>query len=717
MFYGQFSAILLDFNVIRIVLNNEKYREDKPHIIIFENEDKRLRFHIKNTTFQFKTNIYDLELEKPIVLGNDYTIFIENYGRVPLNVNNMPLRDEFDELFTYNGPLGAHYSLLETTFYLWAPLASHVILKYKRPQSKKWQCEELTRINNGAYKVTLPGNQLGLYYRFLVTNSGLQYEVTDPYAFASTANGKDSVVVDLEALKINMHDDKLPKLYRATDMIIYETSVRDMTNDQETNIKNKGTFAGLIEEGRLSKRKGPVGFDYLKDLGVTHIQLLPIFDFKTVNELDRWSSYNWGYDPAQYFVPEGSYARFPNRPLSRIIELKEMVAKFHSEGIRISMDVVYNHVYEYETSIFAKIVPSYYFRTNEDGRISKGSGVGNDLATERPMVQRLIIDSALHFIKHYGIDAFRVDLMGLIDQETMRKLLEEARKIKPDFMIYGEGWNMMTGIDEGELTNLNNAFELPEFGFFNDSYRDIVKGGSFADNINERGYLLGAEHYRGGFKFAYLGSTQNEIFPPKFINASQSINYVECHDNGTLIDKLIVSNGDEDLPTILRRIQMINTVVMLSFGVPFFHRGQEIGLSKYGDMNSYRSSDKVNQFAYALASKRKNLVHYFQDLTRMRKECLFLHEDDPEKIKKLVTFKDLDRGGVMIEYHHISRLSPYKTFKVFINISDEPLFVELENAEKIILNQAGYIEGKASDLIHNLMVSPQSIIISGLRKD
>jgi pullulanase len=156
---------------------------------------------------------------------------------------------------------------------------------------------------------------------------------------------------------------------------------------------------------------------------------------------------------------------------------------------------------------------------------------------------------------------------------------------------------------------------------------------------------------------------------------------------------------------------------MLSFGVPFFHRGQEIGLSKYGDMNSYRSSDKVNQFAYALASKRKNHVHYFQDLTKMRKECLFLHEDDPEKIKKLVTFKDLDRGGVMIEYHHISRLSPYKTFKVFINISDEPIFVELENAEKIILNQAGYIAGKASDLIHNLMVSPQSIIITGLRKD
>lgn len=717
MYYGQFSAILLSFKKIRIVLNNEKYREDDPKIFVFENNDKHLPFKIVNKVFQFRTNIYELELRHPIVLGNEYIVFIENYGRVALNVNCLPFLSEFDDLFNYTGPLGAHYSKEKTSFYLWAPLASRVILKYRKSRSKKWQYKQMERSKNGVYKTVLTGNQNNLVYRYLVVNSGLELEVTDPYAFGSTANGKDSVVVDLDSLKINMNDDMLPPFSSPTEMIIYETSVRDMTNDPRTNIRHKATYKGMIEKGRKSQRGGKVGFDYIKDLGITHMQLLPIYDFKTVNELDKWSSYNWGYDPAQYFVPEGSYSLKPNDPLSRIKELKEMVAAYHEVGIRISMDVVFNHVYEYETSVFDKIVPNYYFRTNDDGSISKGSGCGNDLATERPMVRRLIVDAALHFVIHYGIDAMRVDLMGLIDKETIMQIYTKARKIKPDFVMYGEGWNMISGIDEDELANLNNAFDIPEIGFFNDSFREIVKGGSFASTINERGYLLGAENYRLGFKFAYLGSTTNSTFEPKFLSAAQSINYVECHDNGTLIDKLLVSNGDEDLPAILRRIQMINTVVMLAFGVPFFHRGQEIGLSKYGDMNSYQSSDKVNNFAYALANKRECFVDYFKDLTKMRKECRFLHETDPEIIKEMVEFCDLEKGGILISYKNISDRSPYKVFNVFINISDEALFVSLDNPQKIILNNAGYIQGLADNLIRNLMIGPQSIIITGLRNE
>jgi pullulanase len=717
MFYGQFSAILLNLSTIRIVLNNEKHREDDPRIMILKNNEQIMKFKLINAAFQFRTNIYDLELEKEIELGNDYTVFIENYGRNPLNLNNLPYFDEFDDLFAYDGPLGPQYKESETSFYLWAPLASKVWLKHKKPRAKEWTYTPMDRSKKGVYKTTLKGDQDGLLYRFMVTNSGVVEEVTDPYGLSSTANASESAVINLAKCKVPLNNHKLPPLKRMSDMIIYETSVRDMTSDPLTNVKNRGTFLGLIEKGRKSKRGGPVGFDYLVDLGVTHIQLLPIYDFKTVNELDKWKTYNWGYDPQQYFVPEGSYSTKPNDPYSRIIELKQMVSAFHNVGIRISMDVVYNHVYDYDTSVFERIVPNYYFRRSDDGRICMGSGCGNDLATERPMVRRLIIDSALHFVKTYGIDAFRMDLMGLIDIDTVKELYKKAREINPSFMIYGEGWNMLTGLDMEDLANMNNAFQLPEIGFFNDSFREIIKGGSFADKIHVKGYILGAKNYRHGFKFAYLGSTQNETFEPIFIHAGQSINYVECHDNGTLIDKIIVSNSNEDLNTMLRRLQMANAVTMLSFGVPFFHRGQEIGLSKYGDMNSYRSSDKVNQFAYALANKRESFVDYFKDLTKLRRECEFLREEDPAIIKKMVKFIDLDHGGIAISYKNIEERSPYRLFNVFINISSNPLFIALEEPQKTIFNQNGYIEGKANDITRNLMVPPHSVIIMGLRKE
>lgn len=715
---GQFSASLISPKRIRIVLNNDKYREEEPDILVYADE-ALVRFTFNSKIFQFRTNIYEIDLDETFVFGRNYRIYIKNYGFAPLNISMATSFPDFDEQFTYEGnDLGAHYTKEKTTFKLWAPLASRVVLKYGPLDAENWSFVLLKRGEKGVYSVEIKGDLEKVRYRYLIINNGMENETIDPYAFASTPNGKDSVVVNFERFKdIHFFEDKLPPLSSPTEMIIYETSVRDMTVDDRANIEHKATFYGLIEEGRTSKNGAKAGFDYIKELGITHLQLLPIYDFKTVDETDKWKGYNWGYDPQQYFVPEGSYARDPYDPYSRIKDLMLLVSKYHEVGIRISMDVVFNHVYDFHISSFESVVPNYYFRKDEHGKISNGSGCGDDLATERPMVRKLIVDAALFFIKTYHIDAFRFDLVGLMDQETVKMIADKAKLIKPDFMMYGEGWNMGTAYPMDRLTNMNNAFKIDFISFFNDSFREIVKGGSFENSITEKGYMLGNASYRDGFKFSMKGSVTNHTFTPKFPGAWQSINYVECHDNGTLIDKLIVACPDEDTATHLRKIQSVNAAVMLAYGVPFFHRGQELGLSKYGDMNSYRSSDKVNQFAYTLVSKRKEMVEYFKGLTKLRKDCTFLHETRPEVIEANTIFKDLEAGGLHIEYKNTSEKSPYRVFNVYINISSSPLFIKLSEPQKIILNQAHYIEAKMDEYVQNVMLPKYSVIVFGLRNE
>lgn len=717
MNFGQFSAALIDYNKVRIVLTNEKYREENVSILIKNNKGEIINYEITDTLFQFRTNIFELKLQEDLVFGTEYVVTLANFGSVVLNVNNAPQFHDFDNRFFYEGPLGAIYSKKQTSFNIWAPLASRVILCLRKTISEEPRYISLKREENGLFSTIVEGDLEKYIYQYLITNSGYETLANDPYAFSSLANNKASVVVNFDAFKVDFFEEKTPKFMSSTQMIIYETSVRDMTVDARTDVKHKATFYGLIEEGRKTKQGYPVGFDYIKKLGINTLQLLPIYDFVTVDEENPLTSYNWGYDPGQYFVPEGSYARDVSDPYSRILDLMLLVSKYHSIGVAISMDVVFNHVYEHQDHTLEKVVPNYYFRKDGSGRISNGSGCGNDVASERKMVSRMIVDAAVHFIKYYHIDAFRFDLVGLIDQKTIKKIHQEVIKIKPTFQMYGEGWNMLTALDSTLLANMNNAFKTPYIGYFNDAFREIVKGGSFANNITDKGYILGETSFRDGFKFAFKGSVTNSTFVPKFIDARQSINFVECHDNGTFIDKLIAIYGEEDYQQHLRILQAANTVVMLSHGVPFFHRGQEIGLSKYGDMNSYRSSDKVNQFAYTLAYKRAGLVDYFADLVKLRKECKFLHEYDPKKIEANLEFVDLPSGGLIIKFKNVEVSSPYQIFNIYVNISKDNLSIDFEQPLKVILNQSGYVQAKSQEFVQHSLIPKQSVLIMGLRKE
>ena len=717
MAFGQFSAHLIAPRVIRVVLYSDKYQYEQTRVTIYDDNDKLVPFSSKSKVVQYKVTAFELTLEQPFVLGQNYKVYLQNFGQVPLNVSEATTFPNFDTDYYYTGPLGAEYTKEQTTFRLWAPLASRVILKYEVPGEKHFLYRKLKRGERGVYEYTLEGDHEGIRYTYLVLNNGLEEEVTDPYALSSGPNGAFSYVINQNKYDdMNMHDDKLPPFTKPTEAIIYETSVRDQTIDERTDIEYPATFYGMIEEGRKVKDTYPAGFDYLKDLGFTHLQLMPVYDFKTVDETRKWQSYNWGYDPQQYFVLEGSYARDPLHPYNRISDFKLMVSRYHEVGIRIIMDVVFNHVYDHETSVFEKIVPNYYFRKTSEGVISNGSGCGNDLATERPMVRRLVVDACRYYAEKLGVDGFRFDLMGLIDIKTMEEVTKAVRQVKPDFLILGEGWEMMTPHPKEKLAHHGNASKTPEIGFFNDAFREIVKGGSFADNLHERGYMLGATNYRLGFYYAYAGSVLNTTFTPRYLNAGQSINYVECHDNGVLVDKMTVSNASECKETHLARLLSMNTIVMLSFGVPFFHRGQEIGVSKYGDLNSYKSSDKVNQFPYTLALKRKEMVEYFKALTALRKDCKFLHETDPKVIKNIIEFKDLPGGASQIMYNPDMDLSPYSHFNVYVNPTSEPVFISLEKPLKTILSSGGYIAARSKEYFERTMVAPYSVIVLGLRK-
>lgn len=661
-----------------------------------------------------EATIYLLQAASEIVLGNRYEVNIPSLGSFPLNVERATEFDSFDELYVYRGnDLGSTYHRTHTEFALWAPLASSVEVKYL--VRGKWIHLAMQRGGNGVYRVSIKGNLDGVLYAYVVTNSGVAKEAVDPYGRLSTLNGSASVVCNPSRADIDLRTDRLTKLECYTDAIIYETSVRDMTSDEASNIVSKGTFKGLYEKNRRTKGGNPAGYDYLKYLGITHLQLLPIMDFATIDEENPASSYNWGYDPAQYFVPEGSYASDRSDPYSRLVDLKKMISSFHEDGMRINMDVVFNHVYRHSSSTFEKIVPNYFFRRDSKGAISNHSSCDNDMASERPMVRKLIVDACLYYVREFGVDGFRFDLMGLIDIATIEAIRDEIIKIRPDFMFYGEGWEMGHGADEKlRFASLAHVRELPDIAFFNDWFRDTARGSTYHDNMSPRGYLLDASEHREGFKYVFAGSVIDMCLPSRFLSPRQSINYVECHDNGTLFDKLEVALGEETIEQRLERIKLINSAVMTSLGVPFFHMGQECGLSKNGQQNTYNIGDELNRMDYRLVDERMSMVEHFRELVKLRKGLNLLRLDDVDAIERLISFRDLGSDGVMVSFADVSEIAPFRRCQIFFNPSRETIYHDFDDYYQFYFASSGNVE-KAMMFAKHLMIKPLSMVILVLK--
>lgn len=705
-----FKATLIDETRIDVVVEKSYNSQGCQKFFLYDDSELLGELKIESISVSGKKFIYILNNPYELKLGRNYVIFDERNIVIDLDCSCLLRMDKFVDRMYSDQEMGAIYSKKGTTFRIFSPLASSGVVKIDSLDKNEHISISLTKNDKtGILEGYAKGDHANCRYSYLLKINNQVRDVLDPYAKAVTVLSKSAVIINPKEVSIDLNEDKLKPFGTINDAIIYELSIRDLTSDLNTNIVNKGKYLGFIEEGHKTKEGNPIGFDYLKSLGVTHVQLLPIYDFQTTNDLHPEDTYNWGYDPMNYNAPEGSFSSDPKDPLSRIIELKKVVSKLHANNIRVVMDVVYNHVFNMETSCFERACPNYYFKFNADGTKSDGSFCGNEFESRHLMARKYIIDSCLYWAKEYGIDGFRFDLMGLIDIDTINAVYAECKKIKPDIIIYGEGWDMPTVMPQNQRSTMNNASLMPNIGFFNDRFRDITKGKTGHDELHVCGYLSGDKNYIDGFKHVISGSVLPIAHPPLFKTPSQSINYVECHDNNTIYDKLKACCPLEDETTILRRIKLINAAVMFSIGVPFFHMGQEIGLTKFGEGNSYRSSDLVNQFRWNTLDERKDMYNFFRDLVDMRKSLPFLKLNDRKVIEQSIEFNNDYSGILKIRYSNKDVIAPYSDVLIFINPKKESFSVDLCDYYKILFNESGKIT--SSLYSQHLVVNPLSLVI------
>ena len=558
---------------------------------------------------------------------------------------------ELDELYAYDGDdLGSTYTPEATTFKVWSPTSEAVTLKlYATGSDTEEGAADLGEYEmtldetTGVWSVTVDGDLLNVYYTYvidtvaLVTGAKKTNEVCDIYAKAVGVNGNRAMVVDLDSTDPEgWENDKFVLVDEQTDAIIWEVVVRDFSNHESSGVSeaNRGKFLAFTETGTTVNGEGNIAtcVDYLKELGVTHVQINPFYDFASIQEdksLDN--QYNWGYDPKNYNVPEGSYSSNPFDGNVRITECKQMIQALHDAGIGVIMDVVYNHTYASETSFFQMSVPNYYYRFNAQGGWSQGSGCGNDTASERAMFRKFMLDSCRYWVEEYHVDGFRFDLMGLHDAETMNLIREDLDTINPDIIMYGEGWNMSSSFDPvtcaGTATlgasQVNADVVDSRIGMFNDQIRDALKGNVFSNTGT--GFLQGSKASYEGVAYGVRANTVGKggTWTPQ--TPEQCITYVSCHDNHTLYDRLVASTRGEDAEYRVRYADLIEmnkmsaTIILSSQGTSFFVAGEELARSKDGDHNSYSSPVEVNEIDWNLAVSNADLVSYYRGLIDIRK--------------------------------------------------------------------------------------------------
>ena len=503
----------------------------------------------------------------------------------------------------------------------------------------------MTRDVHGTWVVVLPGELHGLYYNYLVTHHDTTEEAVDPYARSCGVNGERGMVVDLSRTNPPGWDTLVsPPLKHSLDSIIYELHVRDLSSHPQSGIKQKGKYLGVIEPNTVGPLGVSTGLAHLKELGVTHVHLMPVFDFATVDEEYPELSYNWGYDPLNYNIPEGSYSTNPRNGEVRIREFKQMVQGLKEAGLRVIMDVVYNHTYQSMDSHLNKLVPGYYYRFHPDGTFSNGSGCGNELADERSMVRKMIVDSVRYWVDEYKIDGFRFDLMGLHHIQTMKAVRRALDLINTDILIYGEGWSAGGSILPEEVrAGKGNTPKMPGIASFCNDMRDGIKGHVF--HHLEPGFIQG-----GGLvetvKFGIVGAVYHPQMDyhrvihsstPWALKPGQAVIYTESHDNLTLWDKLLCTSAALGEEERIKMHKLANAIVLTSQGIPFLHAGQEFARTKGGDFNSYQSPIAINQLDW----ERK--VEYSRSLTirkvvRLRKNHPAFRIPEAKEIQSKLTF-------------------------------------------------------------------------------
>ena len=629
----------------------------------------------------------------------------------------------------YNGSLGADYSKDKTKFVVWAPNANNVRLALFTSNEKEYndspqEIIEMNRGENGTWNVEVKRDLNKVFYNYLITNNGSERELTDPYAKAVGVNGRRGMVLDLkETDPKGFEYDIKPELISVSGSIFYELHIRDFSINEMSGIDEdkKGKYTAFTQEdSTLPGKSSKTGISYIKDLGITHVHLLPCFDYATVDEEKlNEPQYNWGYDPQNYFVPEGSYSSNPYSGSVRIKEFKEMVFALHKAGIRVIMDMVYNHTHKSYDSNLNLAVPGYYYRHDQNNNFSNGSGCGNELASERFMVRKLIVDSVIYWAKEYHIDGFRFDLMGLHDIETMKTIRHELNLIDSSIIMYGEGWTGGGTPLDGEMQSTKQnivKFERMQIAAFSDDTRDGVKGHVF--NVNERGFVNGRGGLEDTIKFCIVGSTgQSGINYDKIIYSHwswanepyQCINYISAHDNYTLWDKLTMTNGDSSIKQRMSMNKLAAAIILTSQGIPFFQAGEEFLRSKKNDdgtfnHDSYNSPDRINNLEWQRTVEYKDIVDYYKGLIKLRKKYRAFRMNSRHEIMENLKF--FVKGENFYKDNIVAYKIEDNTGKnlcndivVIFNANDEEAFIDLQECGwNVLVNK----EKAGVDEIHEI---------------
>lgn len=592
---------------------------------------------------------------------------------------------DFEVAYTYHGnDLGARWSAKKTAFRLWAPTAKAVAIKlYKSGDARRK--DAITKIPmqrdiRGTWIATCEGDLQGVYYTYLVTHEYKTVETCDPYARAAGVNGDRSMIIDLAGTNPDgWENDCDPNAGKPiTDAVIYELHVRDLSIDESSGIRQKGKYLGLIEQGTKTPGGIPTGLDHIVDLGITHLHLLPVYDFGSVDErhLEK-PQFNWGYDPVNYNVPEGSYSSDPYDGAVRIREMKQMIKGLHDHGISVVMDVVYNHVYDAGNFCFNKIVPQYFSRT-ANNHYSNGSGCGNDTASERSMVRKYIVDSVCYWADEYHIDGFRFDLVGLLDVDTINEIVTQVHKKHPNVIFYGEGWDIPTNTTKVcDLAIQRNSKKTPGFAYFNDTIRDALRGSVFLHDAP--GFISGADGEIENLESCFKG------LPAWCSDPKQTINYASCHDNNTLIDRIALAATEHSFEDKVRMNNLAAAFYMMAQGVPFLHAGEEMLRSKPDGKggfieNSYKSSDTVNSIKWNLLERDiyRDTYSYYKGLIAFRKA---------HPVLRLTNTYDILSHVVSVDCNHPKMCA----FQMTGNVTGEPadelfmIFNASETSQKVAL--------------------------------
>ena len=576
-------------------------------------------------------------------------------------VSNSAEVTTFREYTTRSGSLAEMvYTPKATNFYLWAPTANMVNLNLYNSDVDRdaYKTIEMKLKKEGTWEAKVKEDLIGKFYTFRVKIADNWLEETPGInAKAVGVNGNRAAIIDMSSTNpAGWERDTRPILNSSADIILYEMHHRDISIDKSSGSKNRGKFLSLTEHGTKNSKGLSTGIDHLVELGVTHVHILPSFDYASIDETKlEENKYNWGYDPKNYNVPDGSYSTDPYTPATRIKEFKEMVMALHKAGIRVVLDVVYNHTYNTEESAFDRTVPGYFYRQKEDGTPANGSGCGNETASDREMMRKYMVESVEYWINEYHIDGFRFDLMGIHDIETMNQIRAAADKIDPTIYIYGEGWAAETPkYDNSKLAMKANTHMMPNIAAFSDEMRDALRG---PFNNNHKGaFLAGIPGNEESIKFGIVGAIRHPQIDNSLVNYSkepwaseptQMISYVSCHDDMCLVDRIKSSTPDISKEKLIKLNKLAQTFVFTSQGVPFIYAGEEVMRDKQGVHNSYISPDEINAIDWNRKSENIDLFNYYKGLIELRKAHPAFRMGSAELVRNHLEFLHVEESNLI----------------------------------------------------------------------